>query len=141
VLSILSNMKNNKTKPGPPKGAKFVHLKRTEFGDRLFAITRSRKVTLKELGEQIGISKRMVTYYETNEMGPPLAILHLMASALGVTVAYLAGESPLRIATTEDVRPAVRRHIETLKKLPLQEQKPIFHMIELAAKARLTKNE
>ncbi len=121
-----------KEKPGPKTGIKFEHVNRTAFGDRLFRITRSKRMTLKELGDRIGISKRMVTYYETNEMGPPLEILKRMAKALDVTVAYLVDESPLKIPKDDDVSPTVRKHIETLKKLPLQEQKPIFHMIELA---------
>jgi transcriptional regulator with XRE-family HTH domain len=127
-------MKNIRKKPGPKNGIKLALVKRTSFGERLFRITRTKKVTLKELGEKVGISKRMVTYYETNDVGPPLEILKRMASALDITLAYLVDESPLKIPRDDDVSPTVRKHIETLKKLPLQEQKPIFHMIELAAR-------
>ena len=128
------NHEKFRKKPGPKNSVPFVHVKRTLFGDRLFRITRSKKITFKELGAKIGISNRMVTYYQTNEMGPPLEILKRMASTLDVTLAYLVDESPLKIVRDDNVSPTVRKHIDTLKKLPLQEQKPIFHMITLAAR-------
>lgn len=71
----------------------------------------------------------MVTYYETNEMGPPLAILKRMAKALNVTVSYLVAESPLKSVELDDTPPALRKDIETLKHLPRRDQLTVSNMI------------
>jgi transcriptional regulator with XRE-family HTH domain len=116
-------------KRGPQKGVRFDQLKRTPFGQRLFRITRAKKITLRELARRIDISPRMVTYYETNEMGPPLAILKRMAKALNVTVSYLVAESPLKSVELDDTPPALRKDIETLKHLPRRDQLTVSNMI------------
>lgn len=132
-------MKTNSTgKNASKKIARYPRTQRTAFGERLFSITRSKKMTLKELGEKIGISNRMVTYYGTNEMGPPLDILNRMAEALGVTVAYLVNESPLKIVKVDDVSPAIKKDIEDFKSLPRKDQRTISNTISgLMAKIEL----
>ena len=131
-----------KDKTTPRNGTKYAHVKRTPFGERLFRITRSKKMTLKELGEKIDISKRMVTYYETNEMGPPLDILKRMADALGVTVAYLVDESPLKIVEIDGTSPALKRDIEDFKSLPRKDQRTLSNTIAgLKAKNQLQQKE
>jgi transcriptional regulator with XRE-family HTH domain len=129
-------MKKQQSKPGLAKGTKFTEIKRTAFGDRLFKILRSKKVSQRELGEKIGISNRMISYYETNEMGPPLSVLKCIASALGITVSYLVDESPLKIVEIDDTTPTLKKDIEILKSLSRKDQRSVSNMIAgLKAKA------
>lgn len=129
-------MNKEKNKPGLIKGTKFTEIKRTPFGIRLFRILRSKKISQRELGEKIGISNRMISYYETNEMGPPLAVLKKMADVLGVTVSYLVEESPLKIVDIDDTNPSLKKDIEILKSLSRKDQRSVSNMIAgLKAKA------
>ena len=123
-----------KNKHGPRKGEKHSTVKRSAFGVRLFTTRKSRGLSQMELGEKIGLSKRMISYYEGDTPGPPVEILKKIADALNVTTSYLMLESPLKTLKEDDVTPTVRKHLEALKKLPAKEQKTIFHMIELASK-------
>ena len=123
-----------KTKRGPRKGEKHATIKRSAFGMRLFATRKARGFSQIELGEKIALSKRMISYYEGDTVGPPVEILKKISEALNVTTSYLMQESPLKTSKEDEVSPTVRKHLEVLKKLPTKEQKTIFHMIELASK-------
>jgi transcriptional regulator with XRE-family HTH domain len=134
-------MKKRKLKTGPPKGTKFGEIKRTPFGERLYKILQTKKITQRELAGEIGITNRMVSYYETNEMGPPLKILRSIANVLGVTISYLADESPLKITTISDINPSLKMDIEILKTLPKKDQRTVSNTIAgLKAKQQLQEN-
>jgi len=129
-------MKSIKKKRGLPKGTKFTDIKRSPFGIRLFRILRSKKISQRELGDKVGISNRMISYYETNEMGPPLSVLKSMAEALGVTISYLVDESPLKIVDIDNTRPALKKDFKILRSLSRKDQRSVSNMIAgLKAKA------
>jgi transcriptional regulator with XRE-family HTH domain len=125
-----SSMK--KKKPGPARGQKHEDVKRSLFGERLFRARKARSLSQQELGAAAGLSKRMVSRYEGDFSGPPMDTLARIAQALDVTVSYLLGESTQKIIK-DDISPNLRKHVNTLKKLPPKEQKTILNMIEIAA--------
>lgn len=62
-----------------------------DFGDNLRKLRKSRGLTQKEFGDQIGLSKAVVSKYE-NSMGyPSFDILVRISEYLGVTTDYLLG--------------------------------------------------
>jgi len=119
-------------KPGPAKGRKHTDIKRSPFGERLSQARKARGLSQQELGAKAGLSKRMVSRYEGDFTGPPMETLTRLARALNVTVSYLLGESTQK-AIKDDVKPNLRKHINTLQELPPKEQKTILNMIEIAA--------
>jgi transcriptional regulator with XRE-family HTH domain len=119
-------------KPGPAKGQKHTDIKRSPFGERLFRARKARGFSQQELGAKAFLSKRMVSRYEGDFAGPPMDTLTRLAQALNVTVSYLLGESTLKVIK-DDVKPNLRKHINTLQELPPKEQKTILNMIEIAA--------
>lgn len=121
-------------KPGPPKGQKHVEVKRSAFGERLYKIRKARGMTQEELGQKIGVTKRMVAFYEGDHAGPTPELLQRMAAGLSVTVNHLLGKSPLQ-DIKDTIKPSLRKYIDTLQKLSPQDQKAILRMIDLAAQS------
>ena len=121
-------------KPGPPKGQKHVEVKRSAFGERLYKIRKARGMTQEILGQKIGVTKRMVAFYEGDHAGPTPELLQRMAAGLSVTVNHLLGKSPLQ-DIKDTIKPSLRKYIDTLQKLSPQDQKAILRMIELAGQS------
>ena len=68
-----------------------VELENETFGQRLELLRKSAGFSQRALATEIGISQRMVTYYENETSFPPTHILPLLAKALGVTTDQLLG--------------------------------------------------
>lgn len=66
------------------------------FGERLAQLRKSAGYTQVEFAAEIGITQRMVAYYEAPGAQPPAHLLPQMAQALGVGVEVLLGISPPR---------------------------------------------
>jgi transcriptional regulator with XRE-family HTH domain len=93
------------------------------FGSRLAELRLARGLTQRELGEAVGISNRMVAYYERQNGSPSVTLLQRLADALGVTVDELCngrGAKPpaprnlrlvARLRRVEELRPAERRQV------------------------------
>jgi transcriptional regulator with XRE-family HTH domain len=118
-----------RTKRGPLQGQTHKDVKRSPFGKRLFSTRKARGISQAELGEKIGLSKRMVSFYEGDTQGPPVDVVIKMAAVLNVTTSYLLGESPMKIIKDE-MTPSIRKHVDTLQKLPPKDQKAVMRMIE-----------
>jgi transcriptional regulator with XRE-family HTH domain len=134
--------RKNEAKRGPVKGVKLDQVTRSEFGKHLFTIRRARGISQKELGEKVGLSLRMISYYERDTNGPPVAVLKNIASALGVSASYLLGESPLKTTVKDEIDYALKKPVETLQRLPKKQQRTAITMIEaLAAKGALDEKD
>jgi transcriptional regulator with XRE-family HTH domain len=128
-------------KPGPTKGTKFSDVVRTPVGERLFKTRRARGLSQEELGEKVNLSKRMIAHYESAEGDPTIETLKKLADALNVTISYLTGESVQKVIK-EEISPKLRRHLETLQKLPPKDQKTVMRMVDgLAAANDIKENE
>lgn len=125
--SIFFYMK--RTKRGPSQGQTHKDVKRSPFGQRLFSTRKARGFSQAELGEMVGLSKRMVSFYEGDTQGPPVDIVVKIAKALNVTTSYLLGESPMK-TIKDEMTPSIRKHVDTLQKLPQKDQKAVMRMIE-----------
>ena len=66
------------------------------FGARLAALRKSASYTQAELAAEVGITQRMVAYYEAPNAQPPAHLLSQMAQVLGVSVDVLLGASEQR---------------------------------------------
>jgi transcriptional regulator with XRE-family HTH domain len=119
-------------KPGPPKGQKHVEVKRSAFGDRLYKIRKARGITQQELGDKIGVTKRVIAFYEGDHAGPTPELLQKMTAGLNVPVSHLLGQKPIQ-DIKETIKPSLRKYIDTLQKLPPKDQKAAIRMIDALA--------
>jgi len=118
-------------KPGPPKGQKHIEVKRSAFGERLYKIRKARGVTQQGLGDKIGVTKRVVAFYEGDHAGPTPELLQKLAIGLNVSVSHLLGQKPMP-DIKDTIKPALRKHLDALQNLPPKEQRTILNMIEIA---------
>lgn len=64
------------------------------FGERLKELREKQKLTQKELGEKLGLSARLISYYETNKNIPnDPTVLNNIASIFNVSLDQLLGDS------------------------------------------------
>jgi transcriptional regulator with XRE-family HTH domain len=122
-------------KRGFPKGKKHTDIPRSPFGERLYKTRKARGISQTELGKRVDISQRMISHYEGSPPdAPPVSTLTKMAGVLGVTVSYLLGESTLK-NNKEEVKPNIRKHIDTLQNLPPKDQKKVLEYADLLGSA------
>jgi transcriptional regulator with XRE-family HTH domain len=123
-------MKTKHKKRGPIKGSKLEGIKRSPIGQRIFSVRRSKGISQGELGKKAGLSLRAVSYYERESERLPATVLTKIAEALGVTPAYLLGESPLKQAVQDDMPFAMKKAFDKMRNLPKRDQKNILQMID-----------
>ena len=109
---------------------------RTHFGERLARLRKAKGLTQRQLAAQIGVSQRVVTYYENESSYPPVHLLPKLASIFGVRVEELLGEAEPVVETSPVPDRRLRKRMQLLGKLRPQDQRMVFRMIDtLAAKA------
>jgi len=105
------------------------------FGQRLKAIRTSKSLTQQELGELVGVSQRVVAYYEADDAQPPGALLVELATALDVSADELLGIEPLK----EKLPPKtarIRRRLQQVEELPPADQKAILKFVDALVESR-----
>ena len=99
------------------------------FGARLTELRKAAGVTQTALAAEIGISQRMMAYYEGPTAQPPANLLPLIARALGVSIDALLGvESSRRRAKATDTR--LQRRLAQIEKLSVQERRQILQVLD-----------
>lgn len=104
------------------------------FGSRLAQIRRSKGFTQQELGNRIGVSQRVIAYYEKETKHLPANYLPLIAKTLKVTIDELMGFKLYK----EDIKPKnpkLWRRLRQIEQLPLKEQKILIHYLDTLLKS------
>lgn len=110
-----------------PKRIKREHT--TGFGARLAALRKAAGITQTAFAEEIGISQRMMAYYEGPTAQPPANLLPAMARALGVSVETLLGvEVAKRRAKPADTR--MQRRLAQIEQLGPKEKRQVLQLID-----------
>lgn len=64
-----------------------------EFGNRLYALRKDKRFTQQVLSDRLGVTKAMISAYETGIRYPSYEVLVKIADIFGVTTDYLLGRS------------------------------------------------
>lgn len=105
------------------------HPSKETFGLRLARLRKARGLTQTQLGDKVGISYRMVAYYEGQTAHPPTHILPALAKALGVSADELLGATKLPSLPIEvDVR--IWRRLQKIQRLPPGTRKSILRVLD-----------
>ena len=99
------------------------------FGERLAQLRRNAGFTQVEFAAEIGITQRMVAYYEAPGAQPPAHLLPQMAHALGVGVEVLLGMSPARRVKKTASNRLERRLLE-IEKLDARAKRQITQILD-----------
>jgi transcriptional regulator with XRE-family HTH domain len=107
------------------------------FGERLARLRKARGFSQTELGEMIGVSQRVMTYYECQSERPPAHLLPLLAEALAVSVDELLGLRPVK-ATPAPRNTRLWRKLREIEKLPPSDRKAVLKILDgLLARQKL----
>jgi len=85
--------------------------------------------TQAELADAIGVTRRMVAYYETEAEHPPAALLARLAPTLGVSVDELLGIKDIKVPAKTPSRRVIRR-LERIEELPKRDQDALLRTID-----------
>lgn len=99
------------------------------FGERLAKLRKAAGITQTAFAEEVGISQRMMAYYEGPTAHPPANMLPTMARTLGVSVDTLLGlETSKRRAKATDTR--LVRRLQEIEKMGATEKRQILQIID-----------
>ena len=101
----------------------------TGFGGRLRELREAAGLSQTALAAEIGVSPRMMAYYEGPKSHPPSDLLPEFAKALGVTVETLLGvEVSKRKAKPTDTR--LHRRLQQLDQLDPVEKRQVLQVLD-----------
>jgi transcriptional regulator with XRE-family HTH domain len=107
------------------------------FGQRLARLRKARGYTQTELGDLIGLSQRLMTYYERENGRPPGHLLPRLAEILGVSVDVLLGVEAVR-EPPPPKHTRLWRKLREIEKLPEADRKAVLRFVDaLVTKQRL----
>jgi transcriptional regulator with XRE-family HTH domain len=99
------------------------------FGERLAGLRKAAGFTQVELAAELGISQRMVAYYESPAATPPANLLPQIAAALGVTIDELLGVGKRRLAK-QDGDSRLRRRLLAIEKLDVADKRQVLQLLD-----------
>jgi transcriptional regulator with XRE-family HTH domain len=111
------------------------------FGPRLTQLRKAADYTQQQLADEVGVSRRMIAYYEGETGHPPTSFLVNLAQALAISTDALLGNQPMKKATAKTML-STRwerrvRQIERLSAKPKQQIVTFIDAILVAEQARL----
>ncbi|MCK4796572.1 MAG: helix-turn-helix transcriptional regulator [Spirochaetes bacterium] len=102
--------------------------KKSIFAQNLIAIRKSKGLSQRDLAKLSGISNRMIGYYETNSVIPPINKLEKLANALDVSVSNLLDRN-LSNKKIINIDTRTIKKIRLLEKLPAEDQRKAIDYI------------
>jgi transcriptional regulator with XRE-family HTH domain len=99
------------------------------FSARLAELRKAAGFTQQDLANAIGVSRRMIAYYEVQTDHPPTTLLPAIAEALAVTTDELLGSAPVKKrAPPKDAR--LQRRLQQIEKLDPSEQRHVLQVLD-----------
>lgn len=99
------------------------------FGERLADIRQSRGLTQAELAAAVGVSRRVIAYYEHEDSQPPGAMLVDLAKALRVSTDQLLGLKAPKDKTSPRTARLLKR-LQKLERLPSADLRVVLKMVD-----------
>ena len=104
-----------------------------DFNKRLAGLRKARGLTQEELGKKVGVSKRVITYYETKSKYPPTHLIAPLAKALRMTTDDLLGLKGIKVDLDPE-HAALWRRLKKVETLSVRDKKSLFHYLNLLLK-------
>lgn len=104
-----------------------------DFGKRLADLRRAAGLTQKQLGEKVGVSNRVIFYYEGETTYPPAHLIEPLAKALNVSTDELLGIKTLK-QQRDPQHAALWRRLKKIETLPKKDQKALLHYLDALVK-------
>ena len=108
--------------------AKLLTLEPGDFGKRLAALRKAAGYTQQELADEVGATRRMIAYYETESDHPPTNMLVGLANALNVSTDELLGLNNKKKSKQPDTR--LQRRLQQIEKMEATDKRQILQVID-----------
>jgi transcriptional regulator with XRE-family HTH domain len=99
------------------------------FGKRLAEVRKLRGLSQQELAKMIGVSPRVIAYYEVETKYPPTHLLVPLARTLKVSTDELLGIRGLKQELDAQYT-ALWRRFRRIEKLPKSDQRALLHYLD-----------
>ena len=99
------------------------------FGARLAALRKAAGYTQQELAQELGVSRRMIAYYERETEHPPATLLPGLAAALGVTTDELLGVATLRRKAAKPDR-RLQRRMQQIERMNPKDKRQALQILD-----------
>jgi transcriptional regulator with XRE-family HTH domain len=99
------------------------------FGERLADLRKAMGLTQKQLGEKVGVSYRVIAYYEGETDYPPAHLIEPLAKALKVSSDELLGLKKIKQQLNPE-HAALWRRLKKIETLPKRDQKALLHYLD-----------
>lgn len=106
-----------------------LRIEETSFGSRLARLRKARGLTQEELAQRVGISRRMVVYYEAQSEHIPAGLLPQLAQALKVSADELLGLKSLKVKDPEEGLRLLRK-LKRIGELPPRQRRAVMEYAE-----------
>lgn len=113
-----------------PMGKRIQSNAAGSFGERLAQLRKAAGYTQVELAAELGVSQRMVAYYESPQATPPAHLLPQIATALGVSIDALYGRVAKRRLVKQDGDSRLRRRLLAIEKLDAGEKRQVLQLLD-----------
>ena len=100
-----------------------------DFGKRLASLRKELGLTQTELGEKVGVSCRVIAYYEGETHYPPAHLIEPLAKALKVSTDELLGVKIIK-QQRDPQHAALWRRLKKIESLPKRDQKALLHYLD-----------
>jgi transcriptional regulator with XRE-family HTH domain len=111
------------------KEAKQEAAEGSSFGPRLANLRRAAGFTQIELAAELGVTQRMVAYYESPAATPPAKLLPRIAAALGLSIDELFGVGARRRLVKQDGDGRLRAAV-AIEKLDVADKRQVLQVID-----------
>ena len=98
------------------------------FGARMARFRKAAGYSQRDLAAEIGVSQRMIAYYESQTEYPPTHLLPLLAKTLGVTADQLLGMEKAKTNGRKDTR--LWRRFKQIEKLDGNEKRKVINLLD-----------
>ena len=109
----------------------------SDFGKRLVGLRKSAGYTQTELAKELGVSQRMISYYEGQAEFPPSSLLPELVRLLGITADELLGITPPKKSRPPDTR--LQRRIKQIEKMESSKRRQVLQVIDTFIEAEQLK--
>jgi transcriptional regulator with XRE-family HTH domain len=99
-----------------------------DFGKRLAELRKTKGLTQTELGSKIGLSKRMVAYYEGEPNKHPAHLLVPIAQALKISLDELLGVKEASLTDAENAK--LWRRLKRIEQLPVKDRRMLLDFLD-----------
>ena len=107
-----------------------------EVGERLGISPRTAKAHSDALRQKLGVSRRVVAYYEQADAQPPGPLLLDLAQALQVSTDELLGRRPLKTPPSSPKTVRLLKRLQQVETLPRTDQQAVLKFVDALVTSR-----